>query len=164
MLKIKYFLLLAGMAACLASCKKGGDNFDAEAQFKADTTAIRTYIKANNINALKDANGVFYEIKTAGDGSISYTDRSKVSVTVNYTGKVMGSSSNFDSSNGTPRTFTLSQLIPGWQIGIPYIQKGGRIRLLIPSYYGYGNQASGAIPANSVLDFTIDLTNVAIIQ
>jgi FKBP-type peptidyl-prolyl cis-trans isomerase FkpA len=51
-------------------------------------------------------------------------------------------------------------LIIGWQIGIPYIQKGGKIRLLIPSYYGYGNRAAGSIPANSILDFTITLSNV----
>nr|WP_121273615.1 FKBP-type peptidyl-prolyl cis-trans isomerase [Pedobacter schmidteae] len=155
---IKYLVLFTAIAGGLVSCSKKGDDFNAEAQFTADTTAIRNYVKTNNISVKKDGYGVFYQVIAPGTGSVSYTANTKV--TVDYSGKVLGGSSNFDSSAGTPRTFTLGGLIPGWQIGIPYIQKGGKIRLFIPSGYAYGNSAQPSIPANSVLDFTIELTDI----
>jgi len=156
MRQIKYLVLLAAVMGGFAACKR--DSFDAEAQFRADTTAIRSYVTANNIPAVKDKYGVFYQVITPGTGNVTYTGSTQV--TVDYSGKVLGKSENFDSSAGTARTFQLGGLIPGWQIGIPYIQKGGKVRLFIPSQFGYGNSAQAAIPANSVLDFTIELTNV----
>jgi FKBP-type peptidyl-prolyl cis-trans isomerase FkpA len=155
MKKIKYLVVLAAVTLGFSACKKG---FDAEAQFAADTTAIRAYVTANNIPAVKDEYGVFYHVITQGSGSVKYTGSSLV--TVDYSGKVLSGSENFDSSNGTPREFTLGGLIAGWQIGIPYIQKGGKIRLFIPSKFGYGNDSQPGIPANSVLDFTITLSDV----
>lgn len=153
---IKYFVLFVAVAAGFSACKR--DDFDAEAQFKADTTAIRNYVTANNIPVVKDKYGVFYQIINPGTGSTIYTGSTKV--TVDYSGSVLGKSETFDSSAGQPRELTLGSLIAGWQIGIPYIQKGGKIRLFIPSEYAYGNNGQSAIPANSVLDFTIELTNV----
>ena len=153
--KIKYVLLFAVMAGGVASCQKG-DDFDAEAQFSADTTAIRNYVTANDIPVVKDKYGIFYQIIAPGSGNVVYTG--STSVTVDYSGKILGGTTNFDSTSGKPVTFTLGSLITGWQIGIPYIQQGGKIRLFIPSAYGYGNEAQPAIPANSVLDFTIALT------
>ena len=153
--KIKYVLLFAVIAGSIASCKKGSE-FDAEAQFSADTTAIRNYVTANSIPVTKDKYGIFYQIITPGTGNIVYTG--STSVTVDYSGKVLGETTNFDSSSGTPVAFTLGSLITGWQIGIPYIQQGGKIRLFIPSAYAYGNQDQPGIPANAVLDFTIELT------
>lgn len=156
MKQIKYLVALAAVVAGFTACKR--DSFDAEVQFRTDTTAIRSYVTSNNIPVVKDKYGVFYQIITPGTGSTTYTGTTRV--TVDYSGKVLGKSENFDSSAGQPREFQLGGLIAGWQIGIPYIQKGGKIRLFIPSQYGYGNSAQSAIPANSVLDFTIELTNV----
>lgn len=155
MKQIKYLMLFSAIAIGFSACKKG---FDAEAQFSVDTTAIRNYVNANKIAVVKDEYGVFYQIITAGSGSTKFTGDTRV--TVDYSGKVLGGSENFDSSKGTPRPFTLGGLITGWQIGIPYIQKGGEIRLFIPSRYGYANNSQSGIPANSVLDFTIKLTDV----
>ncbi|HEY1025718.1 MAG TPA: FKBP-type peptidyl-prolyl cis-trans isomerase, partial [Sphingobacteriaceae bacterium] len=59
-----------------------------------------------------------------------------------------------------PIQFMLGGVIPGWQIGIPLIQKAGRIRLIIPSPYAYQNSSQGNIPANSVLDFDVELVDV----
>lgn len=155
MKRIEYILLFAVIAGSITSCKKGSE-FDAEAQFSADTTAIRSYVTANSIPVIKDKYGIFYQIIAPGTGNVTYTGNT--SVTVDYSGKVLGETTNFDSTSGTPVTFMLGSLITGWQIGIPYIQQGGKIRLFIPSAYGYGNEAQSAIPANSVLDFTIELT------
>ncbi|MFD2289187.1 FKBP-type peptidyl-prolyl cis-trans isomerase [Pedobacter petrophilus] len=161
MLKFKYLILFVCFAGCFASCKKNEafEAYDPVPQFKADTTAIRAFVKANNINAVKDQSGVFYEIIAPGTGSISYTTNTQI--TADYEGRLLNGNI-FDSSKGTPITFSLGRVIPGWQIGIPKIQKGGKIRLIIPSYFGYGNVAQGAnIPANSILDFNITLTEVS---
>ncbi len=149
------------IAGCFAACKKTdvGEVYDPLPQFKADTTAIRAFTKTNNIVVQKDeSTGVFYQIIAAGTGTYVYTTSSII--TVDYTGKLLNGTV-FDNSNGTPREFTLSRLIPGWQIAIPKIQKGGQIRFFVPSYFGYGNVAQGSIPANSILDFTVTLNNVA---
>lgn len=161
MVKIKYFLLLVCIAGCFAACKKTdvGEVYDPVPQFKADTTAIRAYIKTNNIsNVLKNEQyGVFYQIIQPGTGSVTYTTSTRI--VVDYEGRLLNGTI-FDSSKGVLQTFVLGSLIPGWQIGIPYIQKGGQIRLFIPSYYGYGEITRTGIPANSVLDFTITLNDI----
>ncbi len=145
----KYFLLFSLLILGISSCKK--DSFDAAKQAAADDAAIKTYIAANNIDATKDPSGVYYQVLIPGTGPYPTINSS---VNVNYNGKLL---------NGTvfaplsSLTSSLTTLIKGWQIGIPYINTGGRILLIIPSGLGYGNNPSGSIPANSVLVFTIDL-------
>lgn len=154
--KIKSLLLLVCVSAGLTACKKS-KSVDVEAQFKADTTAIRNYIKANNIPAVKHSSGIFYQVIAPGTGSVNYTANTQISAA--YQGKIMNGSI-FDDSKGASINFALGRVIQGWQIGIPLIQKGGNIRLLIPSYYGYGVSGTGPIPPNAILDFSITLTNV----
>lgn len=160
MVRTKYFLFLSFAIVCFSACKKS-ENIevaDPSIQFSADTTAIRAFVKANNIPAIKDSYGVFYQIIEPGSGSVMYNSTTRI--TSDYEGRLLNGNI-FDSSKGTPITFALGGVIAGWQIGIQRIQQGGKIRLIIPSYYGYGTQAVGGIPANSPLDFTISLTQVS---
>lgn len=155
MIKIKHLIvLLVCTVTAFTSCKKK-ETYDPDPQFRADTTAIRAFVVANKIPAVKDpATGVFYQIITPGSGTVKINN--STTVTVNYTGRFL-SGNVFDQSNVTPISFPLGGVITGWQIGVPFIQPGGRIRLIIPSVLGYGNADKGPIPANSILDFTIDL-------
>jgi len=146
----RYLLLLAVFITAFSSCKK--DSFDPAKQAAADDAAIQAYIKTNNITATKDPSGLYYEIVTPGTGA--YPNINSL-ITVNYTGKLLNGTV-FDS--GSINSTALTSLVKGWQIGIPHINTGGRILLLVPSALGYGNAATGSIPANSVLIFTIDLT------
>lgn len=154
-------LLFLCIAAGLAACKKSSNsNFDDAAQLAADTTAIRNYIVKNNIPAIKHESGIFYQIIAPGAGNVEY--KANTTVLAHYSGRILGSTSTFDSTEGqAPRDFPLGGVITGWQIGIPLIQKGGTIRLIIPSYYGYGYEGRGAaIPSNAILDFNITLVDV----
>jgi len=146
----RYILLLTLFIATFSSCKK--DSFDPAKQAATDDAAIQAYIKANNITATKDPSGVYYQAVTPGTGNYP-TANSLISVV--YTGKLLNGTV-FDS--GSIPSSPLSGFIQGWQIGIPHINTGGRLLLLIPSALGYGNTAKQGIPANSVLIFTIDLT------
>lgn len=83
-------------------------------------------------------------------------------LTVHYTlmawstGKVVESSW----TSNSPATFPLSQVILGWQQGIPGMKVGGRRLLVIPPALGYGDQAAGPIAANETLIFVVDLLGV----
>jgi FKBP-type peptidyl-prolyl cis-trans isomerase FkpA len=147
----KYLLLLSLLIVALSSCKK--DSFNAAKQAATDDAAIQLYITANHITATKDPSGLYYQVITAGTGSYPTVNST---VDVNYEGKLLNG--NVFAPAGGNLTDPLTGLIKGWQIGIPFVNTGGRILLLIPSALGYGNTSPGAtIPANSVLVFTIDL-------
>jgi len=150
----KYFLLLIFLTIAIASCKKEA-SFNATTQAATDDALIQAYISANNITATKDPSGLYYQVITPGTGA--YPNAASV-VNVNYTGKLLNGSVFAQSAN---LSSSLSTLIKGWQIGIPHINTGGRILLIIPSALGYGNSSPGnGIPANAVLVFTIDLLGV----
>jgi len=153
MLKTKILLVLFLALGAFSSCKK--EEYEPEKQLAVDDALIKDFIAKNSIVAIKHSSGVYYQIISPGTGSLSYTGATQV--TVNYEGKLL-SGSVFDKSSSAV-TFSLGGLIPGWQIGIPLIQKGGKIRLLIPSTLAYMNQSRVGIPENSVLDFTIELIN-----
>ena len=59
-----------------------------------------------------------------------------------------------------PFTSPLSNLIPGWQQGIPGMKVGGRRLFIIPPSLAYGAQGAGNIPANETLIFVVDLLAV----
>lgn len=145
----RYLLLLSLFIIGLSSCKKG--DVTAE-QATIDDTKIQAFIKANNITATKDASGVYYQILAAGETTHPTTTST---VQVAYNGRFLNNVS-FDSSNQA--TFKLANVVKGWQIAIPKIGRGGRILFIVPSALAYGTTVNGAIPANSVLSFTAELT------
>ncbi len=125
-------------------------------QAEKDDALISSYLKENNIEAKKTDEGIYYTISKEGDGS--HPDVSN-KVTVHYEGKLMNGTI-FDSSykRGQPATFPLSGVVPGWQLGVPLISKGGKGTLYIPSGLAYGPRgAGGSIPPNSVLIFDVEL-------
>lgn len=79
-------------------------------------------------------------------------------VTVQYAGCLLDGTS-FDSSwsRGTPTSFPLNGVIPGWTNGIAGQKVGSQVLLVVPANQGYGDQANGAIPANSTLVFVVDI-------
>ncbi len=80
-------------------------------------------------------------------------------VTVHYTGWLTNGK-QFDSSvaRGQTISFSLNQVIKGWQEGIPGMKPGGVRRLKIPANLGYGAAGAGRdIPPNSVLIFEVEL-------
>ncbi|QJD95877.1 peptidylprolyl isomerase [Mucilaginibacter robiniae] len=141
-------LICCFITLIFSGCKKDESTTE---QATDDDAKIQAYIKANNIKATKDASGLYYQIITPGTGNYP---NSNSNVSVNYTGKLLdGTVFETSSLSYSP----LSGLIQGWQIGIPHINVGGRILLLVPSALGYGTAKQDNIPANSVLVFTIDL-------
>ena len=96
-----------------------------------------------------------------GTGAEATTGRT---VSVNYAGYLY--SATAAENKGTPfdagpHTFVVGTgVIPGFSQGVVGMRVGGIRRVIIPPNLGYGNQANGAIPANSTLVFQIDLLAV----
>jgi FKBP-type peptidyl-prolyl cis-trans isomerase FkpA len=103
------------------------------------------------------SSGLFYEIIDPGSGGMP-TPNSKIFIT--YQGKLLDGTM-FDHQD-VPNTsgWPLSGLIEGWRIGLPLIQKGGRIKLLIPSALAYGCEPYQSLPGSSILFFDITLVDV----
>ncbi|MXV16948.1 peptidylprolyl isomerase [Pedobacter sp. HMF7056] len=153
---MRRFILFAFVITLFsAGCAKE-DQYDAAKQLVADEVLIKDFIAKNNITAVRHSTGLYYTIINPGSGSYNYTTNTVVNV--KYTGTLLNGQL-FDSAT-TGTDIPLGQVIDGWQIGIPLIQKGGKIRLIIPSPLGYRNMARGSIPANSVMDFTVELLDV----
>jgi FKBP-type peptidyl-prolyl cis-trans isomerase len=117
----------------------------------AEVANLKAYLDSKNISATADPRGFFYTIKTPGSAAKPTVCQT---VVVAYEGKLTDGQT-FDSNNNA--TFPLSNLITGWQEGIPLIGAGGSIVLYLPPSLAYGSRSAGSIPANSNLIFTIDL-------
>jgi FKBP-type peptidyl-prolyl cis-trans isomerase FkpA len=127
----------------------------------ADSSALLSFARTNGITPVKDTTGLYYQIITQGAGATP-GDNSVISVT--YKGMRMDGTI-FDSTSNAAASFQLGNLIPGWRIGLPKIQAGGHIKLLIPSAYGYGCQGASTATAtivapNSPIYFDLTLVSV----
>lgn len=120
-----------------------------------DKKIIQDYIIANNLDADSTSSGLYYVIEKPGTGQ---TPNIYSNVKMKYKG-YLTNGTVFDEAK-TAVVFPLANLIPGWQEGIPKFKEGGEGILLVPSHLGYGNSATGSIPANSVLIFEITLEEV----
>lgn len=121
----------------------------------SEIQAVKDYLTANNITATQHCSGLFYTVDDPGTGA-SPTACSYIAVT--YEGKLT-SGETFDEAT-SPVAFNLSGLITGFKNGIPLIKSGGEIHLYIPPSLGYGSNAVGSIPANSILVFDVKLQGV----
>jgi len=152
---MKKFLALAfiAMLAVTACGKKEMGCTSVSPQ--SEEPQITAYASANSIVATRHTSGMYYQILDPGTG---ITPTANSTVTAAYTGKLLNGYT-FDSGTAS---FPLSRVIDGWQMGIPLIKKGGKIKLIIPSTYAYGcnGNPAGGIPANSVLYFDISLVDV----
>ncbi|MDD2953093.1 MAG: FKBP-type peptidyl-prolyl cis-trans isomerase [Parabacteroides sp.] len=104
--------------------------------------------------------GILYKVIQAGAGKVS-PNRENV-VSVHYKGTLMNGR-EFDNSwkRGCPEAFRLSQVIEGWQLALQEMRVGDRWMIYIPYDLGYGNRASGLIPAFSTLIFEVELLGIA---
>jgi FKBP-type peptidyl-prolyl cis-trans isomerase len=157
---LSLFLIIAGIAL-FSACSKSDNNdpqstaCNFQAQYKNDSSAAQraqmiAFCNNNGITYTIHPSGILYQIITPGD---STKPNLCTSLTMTYTGKLM-TGIQFD--KGTI-TYPLKDLIVGWQIAVPLIGKGGKIKMVIPSSLAYGPNANGSIPANSPLYFEMSI-------
>ena len=104
--------------------------------------------------------GLQYSVITAASGEKpTATD----TVTVHYVG-TLTDGTVFDSSveRGSPATFPLDRVIPGWTEGVQLMSVGEKYKFVIPSDLAYGDQGAGdQIPAGATLVFEVELLEIA---
>lgn len=159
------------IAIAIASCDSGEDctkivqqsKLDAvnAARLEIDNKIIDDYIIANDIEntlgPVQEVNGIKYVISQEGSGVTPCLENT---VVFTYTGKLLSDGTTFD-RNLSGISFTLSDLILGWQLTFPTFTKGTSVTLFVPSGYGYGpNGFLPRIPENANLIFSVELINV----
>jgi hypothetical protein len=100
--------------------------------------------------------GIASKVLKAGDGKIKpkVTD----TVTVHYTGWTTDGKA-FDSSvaRGTPATFPLNRVIPGWSEGVQLMTVGEERRFWIPAHLAYEGRPGAP---QGMLVFEVELLNI----
>ena len=143
------FLSLLTLGGCLKDeCQ--------EKTVQSEQAEMQAFASANGITAVQHSSGLMYEVINPGSGTTP-TLSSQVKVT--YQGKLMDGTI-FETVTTPTDWAAMTQFITGWQIGLQLIQKGGVIKLIIPSSLAYGCDAIGTIPAHSILYFEIGLVDV----
>jgi len=104
------------------------------------------------------ASGLQYKVLKEGNGQ---QPKASDTVTVNYRGTLLDGT-EFDSSykRGQPATFPVGGVIKGWTEALQLMKIGSKYQLFIPPNLAYGEQARGAIPANAMLTFEVELMGV----
>jgi peptidylprolyl isomerase len=99
--------------------------------------------------------GLKYWIIEEGHGPMP---RPGDTVIVKYRG-TLEDGTEFDSGE---RTFILGSgdAIPGLDEGVGLFKEGTKAELVIPPHLGFGDQANGPVPANSILIFEVELLAV----
>jgi FKBP-type peptidyl-prolyl cis-trans isomerase FkpA len=157
-------LLFCYCILLFTACKKVDDPAVINSNQKdLDEEIINKYLADNNLKASPlDTSGVRAIIIKQGPVNTLYSLSS--SITVGYTGRQLESGKIFAQTDSIHPAFKLGDALSGWKIGIlkGKVNKGGIIRLIIPSRHGYGPYAQPGLglPANAILDFTIEIFDV----
>ena len=134
------------------------ETYEAPRQIDVDDTRIINFLASKGLTATKDPSRVYYQIIEMGTGQ---TVDLNSTVTTKYTGRLL-TGGVFDQTTGDQTyalTMSVGNFIKGWEILLGK-KKGSKIRVFIPSDLAYGTAADATIPANSVLDFDIEIVDV----
>ena len=127
---------------------------------------VLTVVVLGQGRVITTKSGLKYIDEKVGTGDVAMAG---ATVQVHYTGWLYvdgKKGKKFDSSvdRGQPFQFRLGgkQVIAGWDEGVEGMKIGGKRELIIPPDLGYGGRdvGNGLIPANSTLDFEVELLKV----
>jgi len=151
----------------------------ADKQKAAEPAKIKSFIEDNKLDVKTTASGLSYVIEKPGSA-----ERATVgdTVLVDYTGRVTkkgkdGKYKIFDTSDEKldkaegnsrpgkpygPQKMAIGQTVPGFNEALQMIGKGGKIKVIIPSKLGYGEQGApqvGIMP-NSPIAFDLEIKDI----
>lgn len=157
----------AELKALSESIQAAKPTFQARAKAVTDsTTAIAKAFGAGQFpaNVKELPSGLKIAVLREGTGALP---KKGEIVLVNYYG-ALKTGVKFDESftKGEPINFPLGagQVIPGWDEGVAQLKEGSTAILFVPAKLGYGERATGPIPANSDLIFYVELVKSVNVQ
>jgi FKBP-type peptidyl-prolyl cis-trans isomerase FkpA len=135
-------------------------------QFASDTTTIYNYLEENSLtdSTTRDVSGLRYWITEPGTGALPGPfDRVKIS----YTGTLLNNGEQVINGTGQPASNFDSWVInylQAFQVVLKKLGEGGKATVYAPSGMAFGenpvNTGANTIPANSVLIFELELTEI----
>lgn len=142
----------------LASCLGDPDIFEPT---PIEETKFAPSLNVDLDEMTKHPEGLYYQDLVVGEG-MAAVDSSKI--TVKYWG-YLADGTLFDSSEEHPNKVVefdigVGKVIAGWDLGVPGMREGGKRKLVIPYYLGYGSRGRGKIPPYATLVFDIELIKV----
>lgn len=149
----RIYVLLLILALAVGACKKEVD------QGEVDRLKIEQYLSDQAITGVQqEASGLYYVIDEPGSGPPAAPGSR---VRVKYKGYLLDGTVFDQTKEGQSAVFSLSGLIPGWQMAVPLLKPGGKGRFVLPSHLAYGAfSPHGPIGPNEVLVFEIELLEV----
>jgi peptidylprolyl isomerase len=151
----KYILLIIVLGLIVSYFIRSNANQEAA---KVNARQAEQFLQKNKQleGVIETDSGLQYQVLSAGDGETHPVASSKVKV--HYHGTLLDGTV-FDSSveRNQPISFGLNQVIKGWTEGLQLMVTGEKTRLFIPAALGYGNSATGKIPAGALLIFDVEL-------
>jgi FKBP-type peptidyl-prolyl cis-trans isomerase len=154
----KNLLILALSASVLTSCTKEYESVE-----QLDDRNIQAYLKQSNLSGFQAyANtGMYYQITKPGTGSaMEYSDQ----VPLVFSFKAIDNSyATTDTIANHYANYLGYFSLEGVRTGVREILKnrGGEIRLIVPSRSAYGRNGSGPIPGNTSIDVTVKALDIA---
>ncbi|MFA8437218.1 MAG: FKBP-type peptidyl-prolyl cis-trans isomerase [Marinifilaceae bacterium] len=141
----------------LFSCSLNDDD-DNGRTFSDEQKELEAFILENNISeSAKQESGLYYIELIPGEGEVlSKGDKVKVK----YKGMFLDGSvfdQNLDEEGAFEFPLGTGYVIPGWDEGVALMKKGGKSRLIVPSYLAYGPAGGGSIPPFSALVFEVEV-------
>ena len=119
----------------------------------------KAFLEKNKVRArvFSLENGIQYEILHDVEGTaIGQTDKRLL---IKYIGKLTDGTV-FEDASDAPIMVTLGSVMAGWKSILPLMREHQIIKTYIPSNLGYGDQARGKVPANSILIYEITLMEI----
>ena len=128
---------------------------DSLSQLAKENMLISKAVNAGKTDVKDQVEGIYYKIINPGTGKqVSVDD----TVTVFYKLTLFQDTAIIDGTKEKPAVFPLKRLIKGWQVAVPLLKTGGKIKLVLPSSQAYSIRTRAArIPPNSILEFEIEV-------
>lgn len=162
-MKLPLFAALFLALSLAVGCKHAAEPLADAVPLAPDMPAVSGAIPgtASKPGEVTTASGLRYQVLSSGPAGGRSPTRLDT-VKVHYRG-TLTDGTVFDSSidRGTPATFGVGQVIPGWTEALQLMKPGDKWMLYIPSHLAYGNRAvGGKIPPNSDLIFEVQLLEI----
>ena len=146
-------------AACAAALLVAGCGSDSTSPTppNIETTTFASSLNINLATMTKTADGLYYKDITVGTGATIATGQV---IGARYTGWLANGSqfgTNVTDQNPFPFHLGRGEVIEGWDLGLVGMKVGGKRLLILPPSLGYGPQANGPIPGNSILVFEVEI-------
>lgn len=161
-------ILLFFTVCCFMACTKSAlyGNTQVKAEGRLEDDSIQKYIAAHGLSGIakhvqnNDTIGVYYIVLDTSSVTTLFTLSTQV--VVGDTAKLLTDGNTIYETNEFHPSYALGSTISAWKLGIPEINQGGEVRLIVPSRYAYGHYPpiGQGIPPDCILDFKIRLYSV----